>query len=253
MKIIISPAKTMQVDADSFLTLTEPFFLKEAEQIRQILQEKTPTDLQKLWQCNEKIALLNIKRLQNMDLQNNLTPAILAYEGIQYQNMAPNVFSLDEYQYIQSHLRILSGFYGSLRPFDGVVPYRLEMQTKLSIGSAKNLYEFWSDKVAKELLKETDFILNLASKEYSKIIEFYAHEKTEFITCVFAEHNNGKIIEKGTLCKMARGKMVRFLTENNITDKEKIKEFDNLGYHYDKSLSTSSTFVFIKRKSKVEN
>ena len=113
----------------------------------------------------------NVKRIENMDLYHRLTPAILSYEGIAYQYMAPAVFEYGHFDYIQEHLRILSAFYGSLKPMDGVTPYRLEMQAKAIIGNTKNLYEYWGDLPYKDVRDESGIIINLASKEYSKCIE----------------------------------------------------------------------------------
>ena len=138
MRIIISPAKKMNVDTDSLPVRDLPAFLERTEEIYRELQSKSPEELQKLWKCNDQIAALNVERLSNMELEQSLSPAILAYEGIQYQYMAPTVFSDTEFDYIQEHLRILSGFYGVLKPFDGVTPYRLEMQAKLQIDDAKD-------------------------------------------------------------------------------------------------------------------
>ena len=143
MRIIISPAKKMKVDTNSLPYQTLPVYLPRTEQLCKILQSMSNTELKKLWKCNDQIAQLNIQRLQNMDLHNRLTPAVLAYEGIQYQYMAPGVFTEEAFHYIQEHLRILSGFYGLLKPFDGVTPYRLEMQAKLRVGEAKDLYAYW--------------------------------------------------------------------------------------------------------------
>ena len=119
MRIIISPAKKMNADTDSLPVRDLPVFLEQTEELCSELQGKSPEELQKLWKCNDQITALNVERLRQMDLRRNLTPAVLAYEGIQYQYMAPNVFTNREYDYIQEHLRILSGFYGVLRPFDG--------------------------------------------------------------------------------------------------------------------------------------
>ena len=124
MKIIISPAKKMNVDTDSLPWRDLPAFLPKTEEIAKTLQVMSRDELKKLWKCNDSIAAVNVERLANMDLRTRLTPAVLAYEGIQYQYMAPGVFTDREYDYIQEHLRILSGFYGVLRPFDGVTPYR---------------------------------------------------------------------------------------------------------------------------------
>ena len=248
MKIIISPAKKMNMDNDSLVHQELPVFLPQTEKLRTKLQCMSYDELKKLWKCNDKIATLNVERLQHMDLRKNLTPAILAYEGIQYQYMAPGIFTDKEFCYIQDHLRILSGFYGLLRPLDGVVPYRLEMQAKLAIGETKDLYAFWDDSLANYLFAETDCIINLASKEYSVCISKYLPDSVRFITCVFGEWIDGKIIEKGTICKMARGEMVRFMAENQISDPEKIKLFSRLNYQYSAEHSNEDTFVFLLQK-----
>ena len=245
MRMIISPAKKMRVDTDSLLYRDLPAFLPRTEELVRTLQSMSDAQLKKLWKCNDQIAGLNISRLQNMDLHNRLTPAVLAYEGIQYQYMAPGVFTEQAFDYIQEHLRILSGLYGILRPFDGVTPYRLEMQAKLRVGECKDLYAYWGDSLAKALLEETDCIVNLASKEYSVCISKYLPADVRFITCVFGEEKDGKVIEKGTMCKMARGEMVRYMAENRIEDPEKIKAFDRLNYRFDANRSDDKIFVFI--------
>ena len=247
MRIIISPAKKMNIDTDSLPVRDLPAFLAQTEEIYQELKRKSPAELQKLWKCNDSIAAVNVERLANMDLHNRLTPAVLSYEGIQYQYMAPGVFTSQEYDYIQEHLRILSGFYGVLRPFDGVTPYRLEMQAKLNIREVKDLYNYWSNKISEHLFAETDCIINLASKEYSICISKYLRPDIRFITCVFGEEKNGKIIEKGTMCKMARGEMVRYMAEQQITNPENIRAFDRLDYIFDPERSDESTYVFVKR------
>ena len=248
MRIIISPAKKMNVDTDSFPCQGLPQFLPKTEQLYERLRGMSYEELKALWKCNDQIAKLNFERLQTMDLYQGLTPAILAYEGIQYQYMAPGVFTNDELDYVQEHLRILSGFYGVLRPFDGVTPYRLEMQARLKIGEAKDLYSYWGDSIAKNLLSETDCILNLASQEYSRCVSAHLTDGVQFITCLFCERKNGKLIEKGTLCKMARGEMVRYMAEHQIETAEKIKAFDRLGYRFSQSESNQTTYTFIKEE-----
>lgn len=248
MRIIISPAKKMNVDTDSFPYQDLPQFLPRTEQLVRILQFMSDAELKKLWKCNDQIAALNIQRLQNMDLHHRLTPAVIAYEGIQYQYMAPGVFTEQALNYVQEHLRILSGFYGILKPFDGVTPYRLEMQAKLRVGECKDLYAYWDDSLANALFEETDCIINLASKEYSVCISKYLPETVRFITCIFGEEKDGKVIEKGTMCKMARGEMVRYMAENQIEDPEQIKSFDRLHYRFDEARSEENVFVFLRDK-----
>lgn len=248
MKIVISPAKKMNIDNDSLAHQDLPVFLNQTELLCERLKEMSYDELKALWKCNDKIAMLNVERLQHMDLRRNLTPAIFSYEGIQYQYMSPSIFTDDEFSYVQDHLRILSGFYGVLHPFDGVVPYRLEMQAKLTMGEAKDLYAFWGDSLAKYLFAETDCIINLASKEYSLCVLKHLPETVRFITCVFGEWKDGKIIEKGTICKMARGEMVRYMAENQIEDPDEIKMFSRLNYKYSEEHSDDHTFVFLMQK-----
>ncbi len=246
MRIIISPAKKMKIDNDDFEHRHMPVLLHKTRELLTYLRSLSYDELKDMWKCNDKIARLNYNRIRNMDLYNSLTPAILSFEGIQYQYMAPGVFEYDELDYIDEHLRILSGFYGVLRPYDGVTPYRLEMQTKLINWIHKSLYDFWADDIAKYLFSESRCILNLASKEYSKCVSRYITKDIRFITCIFGEINDGRVIQKGTLAKMARGEMVRFMAENKIVNVEDIKEFNRLGYVYREELSNENTYVFIK-------
>ncbi len=245
MKIIISPAKKMNIDTDTFLYRNLPVFLDRTREIMSYMKTLSYTDAKKLWGCNDSIAELNYDRFKEMNLEQCLTPAIMSYEGIQYQYMAPIVLSDSALNYLENHLRILSGFYGVLRPFDGVTPYRLEMQAKVKIGTYKDLYHYWDNSLYQEVCDDDHIILNLASKEYSKCIEKYLSPEDHFITCVFGEEINGKIVQKGTLAKMARGEMVRFMAENQIEDLEKIKDFNRLNFTYREDLSSKNEFVFI--------
>lgn len=246
MRIIISPAKKMNVDDDTLKYCELPVFIEDTGVIMQHMQTLSLKESQQLWKCNEKLAKENYDRFQNMKLTGRLTPAILSYEGIQYQYMAPAVFETEMLSYIQKHLRILSGFYGVLKPMDGVTPYRLEMQAKVDIAGKKGLYDFWGERLYHEVKDDSRVIINLASKEYSKCIEKYIQKEDRFITCVFGEWSGGKVVQKGTYAKMARGEMVRFMAENNIEEPEDIKEFHTLGYEYVEELSNGTQYVFVK-------
>ena len=246
MKIIISPAKKMNVDTDSFPYRDLPEFLPNTEEICHKLQGMSYEELKKLRKCNDQIAELNVRRLREMDLHKRLTPAVLAYEGIQYQYMAPGVFTDQEYAYIQEHLRILSGFYGILRPFDGVTPYRLEMQAKAKIAGTKDLYAYWGDRICREVLDDSHVIVNLASKEYSKCVEKYLTAEDRYITCVFGEISGEKIVQKGVYAKMARGEMVRYMAQNQVTAPEQVKSFNHLNYRFDESRSDGNTYIFLR-------
>ncbi len=249
MRIILSPAKKMRTE-DSLPWQSLPAYINRTERILEVLQGMDGDVLKRLWKCNDQIAKLNVERLSRMELGQNLTPAILAYEGIAYQHMAPGVFTDQELRYVQEHLRILSGFYGILRPFDGVTPYRLEMQAKLVVDGKKDLYAFWGDSLARDLEKETGCIVNLASKEYSVCISKYLPPDVRFITCVFGEEKDGKIVEKGTMCKMARGEMVRCMAQHQITNPEDIRAFSMLDFRYAPEYSDDSTCVFLRQHQK---
>ena len=246
MKIIISPAKKMREDLDGFAPEGLPVFLPRAERLLEALRAMSPRELQALWKCNDAIAALNVERLERMDLRRNLTPAVLAYEGIQYRYLAPGVLETGDLDYLRDHLRILSGFYGLLAPFDGVTPYRLEMGARLAADGCPDLYAFWGDALARALAEGTDLVLNLASREYSRAVAPHLPPAVKLLTCVFGEESNGKIVEKGTLCKMARGEMVRWLAQNRVERPEDVRRFEALGYRYAPDHSTETQLVFVK-------
>lgn len=246
MQIIISPAKKMNVDTDTLQYRQLPAFLEEAGSLLEWMRALSFDGAKKLWGCNDKIAELNYRRIQEMDLYRNLTPALISYEGIQYQYMAPGVFTWKEWDYVEAHLWILSGFYGALKPLDGVRPYRLEMQAKAKAGGVKNLYDYWGKCLYQKVKGKDHVILNLASKEYSKCVEQYLQPEDIYITCVFGEWKDDKVVQKGTLAKMARGEMVRFMAENGIEDTDGVKEFSRLGYRFSEKLSSDREYIFMK-------
>jgi len=246
MRIILSPAKKMKGNNDDLECQELPAFLDKTGVLLEWLRRKSYDELKSLWNCNDAIVKQNIERLANMNLNRmeTLTPAILAYEGLAFQYMAPAVFEEEQLLYVREHLRILSGFYGVLRPMDGVTPYRLEMGAKCGVADFSNLYEFWGDSLYQEIKDESGIIINLASKEYSKCIENYISNEERFITISFVEKLNDKLVTKGTYAKMARGEMVRYMAERNISEIEEIKNFDHLGYVFRKDISSACEFVF---------
>ena len=248
MKLIISPAKKMNVDTDTMEIRGLPRFLDRTRLLCDWLKTMSYDQLKALWRCNDTIASLNYERLQHMELEEGLTPAVLAYEGIQYQYMAPGVFDREQLDYVKEHLRILSGFYGLLRPFDGVTPYRLEMAAPLKVDGHKDLYAFWGNKLAEALAAQTDLVVNLASKEYSKAVSPHLPPAVAFLTCTFGEEKNGKVVEKGTMCKMARGEMVRWMAEHHVQQAEELRDFDRLGYTFSPAHSDPQHYVFLKEE-----
>ncbi len=247
MKIILSPTKKMNVNSDDLEVLHQPLFLEKTDRILHWLRRQTRDELKTLWKCNDKILEQNILRLEDMDIHHALTPAILAYEGLAFQYMAPGVMEDRELDYLEEHLRILSGFYGVLRPFDSVTPYRLEMQAKAAVDGTKNLYDYWNRDLYDAVMDDSHIIINLASKEYFKCITPYLKDGDRMITIHFVEMVKGKLSTKGTYAKMARGEMVRFMAENQIEDIEAIKAFDRLEYHYREDLSSEVEWIFERR------
>lgn len=235
----------MKVDTDSLPYQNLPQFIDETKKILQWMRSLSYDELHELWwNCSTRLATINYQWLQQMNLKRNLTPAIIAFTGLQYQYMAPDVFSDKGLEYVQQNLRILSGFYGLLRPFDGIVPYRLGMGDRATVDNTGNLYQFWGDRLYRELYRDNDLVIDLASIEYEKAIMPYLGSQDKLIKCVFGENINGKIKQKATLAKMARGNMVRYLAENQVDSLDGVKQFTVGGYRYREELSSSRKLVF---------
>lgn len=235
MKIIISPAKTMAVDP-SHPGTTIPAFKDKAEEILYTLKGKSAEDLKKLWKCSDKIVDENMKRLQTMDLDDPGTAALFAYTGVQYKAINPRTLDEDSIQYLNEHLRILSGFYGILKPTDGIQPYRLDIQKG-----------FWKDSIYKELVKEDHVILDLSSMEYGEAVLKYRTGTERYIIVDFLQMDDGEVVRYSAEVKKARGRMVRFLAENKIEDPSEIKDFHEDGYALMEADLHTDKFTFIKK------
>lgn len=246
MKVIISPAKKMQIKDDFIEISAMPAFVTEADRLRQTLREYSMEKLKELFGANDEITALNHRRFQEMDLYGRLTPAVLSYVGLQYQSMAPEVFTSSQWDYVDRHLQILSGFYGVLQARDGVTPYRLEMQARLPVDGKRNLYQFWGSRIYEHLVRDSRVIINLASKEYSKVVEPYLEPEVRLITCIFGYEAGGKVKVKATEAKMARGAMVRWMAEHQAEEPEQIKEFAEMNYRFRQDLSTEDKWVYTR-------
>lgn len=227
-----------------------PVFMEETKEILRFMQKLSLEEMKQLWGCSDKIAKENYDRILHMNLQHRLTPALLSYEGIQYQYMAPSAFEQKMLDYVQKHLRILSGFYGVLKPMDGVRPYRLELESKARIQGTKDLYDFWGRKVYDEIMDDSHIVINLASKQYAKLVETYRQPKDIFICCIFGEIKEKRVVQKGTYAKMARGEMVYLMAKNNVTNLEDLKKMKPLGYIYSNKYSTEKEYVYLASKKK---
>lgn len=236
MKIVISPAKSL--DFESALPqdrYSQPIFQAEAERLNKILKKKKPRSLSKLMDISPALGELNWERNQKFELPftpENARPAMYAFNGDVYQGLDAYTIEKNKLDRLQDSLRILSGLYGMLRPLDLMQPYRLEMGTALRSGRKKNLYEFWRDKITKELnseLTDDELFINLASDEYFKAIDA-KKLKVPVITPVFKDWKNDKLKVISFFAKKARGSMVRYILDTGAKTLDDIKGFDRDDY-----------------------
>jgi cytoplasmic iron level regulating protein YaaA (DUF328/UPF0246 family) len=249
MKILLSPAKTLDFKTKLPTDKTsEPLFVDNANELNQVLVNKTPKQLMELMHISDKLAELNWQRNQQWENEKELRQAIYAFKGEVYVGL--DAYSIPAYllDYTQDTVRMLSGQYGVLRPFDLIKPYRLEMGTDLKVGKTKNLYQFWDDKVTLAIhseLRVGEKIINLASNEYFKAIKPNLLN-TQIITPVFKDHKNEEYKIISFFAKKARGLMTRFAIENQIENVEELKTFATEGYAFDEKLSTATEWVFTR-------
>lgn len=244
MKIIIAPAKIMKIDRDSFPIQSKPQFLDKTRILEKFLKSRSNEQLKDLWHASENVTKQSILQLENMNLDERLTPAILAFSGIQYQYMAPDLFTQPALDYIQKNLRILSGFYGMLRPFDGVCPYRLELNTKMVGFRDYSLYHFWGSDIAENLFQEDNIVIDLASKQYTRLVKPYLSQGRQLITVDFQELKNDKWKTVGVHAKMARGEMVRYIAEKQIKNPTDLQDFNDFEFQFEPDVSTKDHYVF---------
>ena len=244
MKVIIAPAKIMKIDRDSFPIQSKPQFLDKTRILERFLKSRSNEQLKDLWHASENVTKQSILQLENMNLDERLTPAILAFSGIQYQYMAPDLFTQPALDYIQKNLRILSGFYGMLRPFDGICPYRLELNTKMVGFRDYSLYHFWGSDIAENLFQEDNIVIDLASKQYTRLVKPYLSQGRQLITVDFQELKNGKWKTVGVHAKMARGEMVRYIAEKQIKNPTDLQDFNDFEFQFEPDVSTKDHYVF---------
>ena len=254
MQIIISPAKTLDFETKpKFADHTLPAFLDNSYELMDQLKQLDPTDLSSLMKISEKLGNLNYDR--NLSWQVPFTPenskqCIYAFKGDVYTGLDADDLNKKDIQFAQKHLKVLSGLYGLLKPLDLIQPYRLEMGTRFKNNKGDNLYQFWGDKITKAIntdLENNPFLINLASNEYSKVLQM-KDINTEIITPVFKDKKNGSYKLISFYAKKARGLMSRFIITNKITDPQKIKEFDLAGYQFNQSLTKGNDWVFTREE-----
>ncbi len=252
MKILISPSKTLSFDSEVNCEFkSDSRLIEETKILHKILLDYSSGDLKNLMNVSDKIAELNFNRFKNWEDPNystNSRQAVYAFRGDVYSGLDADTIDADKFDYLQNSLRILSGFYGILRPFDQILPYRLEMGTKLENEYGNDLYKFWGDKITNVLeedLEEKEIIVNLASDEYFKSIK-KNKMNSKIITPVFKEFKNGTYTTIAIYAKKARGLMSRFLIDRKSNDSDEIKLFNIEGYSYDSNLSDEFKYVFTR-------
>lgn len=249
MKILLSPAKTLDYDTELAIDKsTQPIFVKQANQLNVVLQNKSPKQLVSLMKISDKLAELNWQRNQDWKRTKQTRQAVYAFKGAAYVGLDAYTIPKDKIDYLQNSLRILSGQYGILKPLDAVKPYRLEMGTKLQIEAYKNLYSFWETQVTEALndeLQNDEVVVNLASNEYFKVIKPKLL-KAKIITPIFKDFKNGHYKVISFYAKKARGMMTRFAIDKQIKNPEHLKTFAKDNYAFDEKLSTDNQWVFTR-------
>lgn len=255
MLYVVSPAKNLDYETPAVTEkYSQPELLDDAQALMETCVKLTPADLSSLMHISDKLAGLNVARFTQW--QPNFTPenakqAVLAFNGDVYSGIDAQSFSEQDFDYCQTHLRILSGLYGLLKPLDLMQPYRLEMGTKLENSRGKNLYEFWGDIITNKLNEQiaatkSEMLINLASTEYFKSVK-KKQLNAQLITPVFKDWKNGQYKIISFFAKKARGLMVQYLVKNKVETLEQLLKFDLADYQYNPELSKPNEPCFTRK------
>ncbi|MBS4058856.1 MAG: peroxide stress protein YaaA [Bacteroidetes bacterium] len=252
MLILISPAKTLDFQSEVHTSLSsKPIFEDKADQIVAVLKKYNPGKLSEIMSVSDSLASLNYDRFQSWN--SHETPArqaLLAFKGDVYIGLDAQSMTDEDLIFAQKHLRILSGLYGVLQPMDLIKPYRLEMGTSLSVKKTTNLYDFWKQHISKSIQMElkslkSNLIINLASNEYSKSVDFKAL-KVDLVSPEFKDYKNGDYKIISFFAKKARGLMSSFIIRNRISNADDIVAFAEEGYVFNNELSKPGKPVFTR-------
>ena len=259
MLTVISPAKTL--DFESAATTTKnsrPGFPKQTKQLLEVMRGKSAKDLSKLMGISPKLAELNVERFQQYKTDSSANgkdakQALLAFKGDVYIGLEAESYGERDFTFAQKHLRILSGFYGLLKPLDLIQPYRLEMGIKLKTKTSTTLYDFWGDQIAEAISRQlvdhrNKSLINLASIEYFKSVNTKLLPG-RLVTPTFKDYSNGTYRVLSFFAKKARGAMATYIVKNRISKPDDIKDFDVDGYRFNKSFSTENKWVFTRKAS----
>lgn len=257
MLIFLSPAKSLDYTTPPQVeTHTQPAFLDQSQVLIEQLRALSPADIATLMHLSDPLALLNFNRYADWSLPftpHNAKQAALAFDGDVYDGLAAKTMGVDDLDFAQCHVRILSGLYGILRPLDLIQPYRLEMGTRFANRAGKDLYAFWGERLLDAINAELDemphpVVVNLASEEYFKAA-VGRKLKATVIQPVFEDWKNGTYKIISFYGKRARGLMTRYAVLNRLTDPEGLKGFDTDGYAFVPDASDATRWVFRRREA----
>lgn len=238
MKIVISPAKNFK-KIDNIKT-SSLIFREETKYLVDHFKEKSMFEIGNIFKLNDKLTEKVYYDYQEFDFNNMNSPAIFTYDGLVFKQFTEEDFN--DLEYLNDKVYIFSALYGLLKPLTGIRPYRLDMMI-----NEIDMYEFWKDKVKKEVYKDDKVVLNLASKEYSKLLSTFLDEDEKMITVNFKDYKNGKLRTVVAWAKQMRGLMVKYLITNKIEDIEEIKKIKLEGYEYDSLSSKKDELTFVRR------
>ena len=254
MITVLSPAKSLDYEPQSYTKKhTTPEFLDDSQELIDVLEKKSKSQIAKLMSLSDKLAELNVQRYQDWQTPfdtDNAKQCILAFKGDVYQGFDFDEWKAADFTFAQKHLRILSGLYGLLRPLDLMQAYRLEMGTKLKTDRGKDLYAFWGDTITNAInlavqTSRSKAFVNLASNEYFSSVHA-GDLGVPIVTPVFKDEKNGKYKIISFFAKKARGMMANFIVRNRIKQPEDLKAFDVAGYQFDEDSSDESTLTFLR-------
>ena len=255
MIILLSPAKTLDYDSQiNNISYSIPTFLSKSKDLIGNLKNKKPSEISNLMKISEKLALLNTERYKSWKGLKKESPnskqAIFVFKGDVYQGLNIEEFNKKDLNYSQNHLRLLSGLYGVLKPLDLIEPYRLEMGTKLEMSKSKNLYDFWQDDIAQQILDDlralkSNTVINLASNEYFSSVKSL-EKNTNLISPAFKDLSKGKYKIISFYAKKARGLMTSWILKNKIKEEKDLANFNEDGYYFSKKESSENSPVFLR-------
>jgi len=252
MKLVLSPAKSLNFESKLPTSKsTESRFLLESKRVNSLLKKQSPKELSSLMRISDNLGQLNYQRNQDWTLpftKDNARQAVYAFNGDVYRGLDAYSIDTNKLDRVEDTIRIISGLYGILKPFDLIQPYRLEMGTKFPVGNNKNLYEFWRKKITESLndeLEDNELFLNLASNEYFKAIDTKTL-KVPVVNINFKEFKGDKYKTIAIFAKPARGLMARYIVDTDAKTLDDVKAFNIDDYGFSDELSSENELVFVR-------